>query len=248
LKSLQDQDEASKQEAQSNGWWPTISSSFHSKSNGQEQEKKREQERLQRVARRRIIENEMKQGEDRLQQLKDDWRSVVWEISAIRQKIETEAWTRRMEEERQQREDEEAMKRAKEERRRRWQEECRERQAEAQRAEVARHRARAEAQARAREQEGLEKRIWADFDAETARRVEERRRFQSTRDDVGVGSTTASQRTNCRHDKFWPQVGGPHHCWNCQTFLRYFAFQCPGCRMIACMNCRQTLRDGRGRR
>lgn len=53
------------------------------------------------------------------------------------------------------------------------------------------------------------------------------------------GNATSS---SCKHEWFWPKVMGSHQCQNCNLIRHRFAFQCPGCRIVACASCRQILR------
>lgn len=46
----------------------------------------------------------------------------------------------------------------------------------------------------------------------------------------------------CQHRAFWPKLEGSYTCSECREVQRRFVFQCPGCDMIACANCRQELR------
>ncbi|KAL8659709.1 MAG: hypothetical protein Q9202_006989 [Teloschistes flavicans] len=46
----------------------------------------------------------------------------------------------------------------------------------------------------------------------------------------------------CQHRAFWPKLEGSYTCSECGEVQRRFVFQCPGCEMIACANCRQELR------
>lgn len=72
---------------------------------------------------------------------------------------------------------------------------------------------------------------------------------QTARNNMSRPATTAAstvpQNTLCRHDAFWPKMLGSHVCSNCHSVQRQFAFQCPGCKMIACANCRRVLRGER---
>ncbi|OCK83361.1 DnaJ-domain-containing protein [Lepidopterella palustris CBS 459.81] len=49
----------------------------------------------------------------------------------------------------------------------------------------------------------------------------------------------------CRHNVWWNEVPGPHDCTHCTRPLYRFAYQCPGCKTIACASCRGTLKAGR---
>lgn len=51
-----------------------------------------------------------------------------------------------------------------------------------------------------------------------------------------------STSSSCKHEWFWPRVMGSQQCQNCNLIQNRFAFQCPGCRMMACASCRQILR------
>ncbi|OCL03808.1 DnaJ-domain-containing protein [Glonium stellatum] len=62
------------------------------------------------------------------------------------------------------------------------------------------------------------------------------------------GSGPSKTSSACRHEMFWPKLNGSHTCQNCHGIQRRFAFQCPGCNMIACAGCRQSLRGERRRR
>jgi hypothetical protein len=53
---------------------------------------------------------------------------------------------------------------------------------------------------------------------------------------------SVSARSGCRHGKFWPKLEGRQICDSCHIVQKRFAYQCPGCRMVACANCRQALR------
>lgn len=81
----------------------------------------------------------------------------------------------------------------------------------------------------------------------TKKRAEPRRKAPSDRSKPATplySSSHASRftKSTCRHDKFWPKIEGKHLCTNCHAVQNRFAFQCPGCKMIACASCRQTLK------
>jgi hypothetical protein len=67
-----------------------------------------------------------------------------------------------------------------------------------------------------------------------------------------IADTTAG-KTPCQHSKFWPKIDGGQSCSHCHEYQPRFVFQCPDCKMIACANCRQSMRgenqrSGKGRR
>jgi hypothetical protein len=47
---------------------------------------------------------------------------------------------------------------------------------------------------------------------------------------------------NCKHRAWWNRVEGRFRCSCCAEDTRRFAFQCPGCKKIACASCRDDLR------
>lgn len=90
-----------------------------------------------------------------------------------------------------------------------------------------------------------EERIQATHAAEEAARksrVAQEERARPTASMYGSSHAPNLTQNNCRHEKFWPKVEGRQQCNNCSVFQNRFAFQCPGCGMIACANCRQNLR------
>lgn len=219
LQSLQKEDDkAARQEARQGGWWSSLSYSFVGKSKEKEDEKeRREIGRLQRAAHRHVIEKELNQEKSRLRNLGDGWEILVGEISIIRERLD--AWARAERKEEEQLGKDEVRTPSEEENIRQqwgaWEEMAR----------------RAEGRQRA-------------YRETKSTRRESRERFQSTwaYTNNTPPSTTRPHRTNCRHRRYWPRTAGMHQCENCQTTQRHFAFQCPECDMIACANCRQSLR------
>lgn len=72
---------------------------------------------------------------------------------------------------------------------------------------------------------------------EAARNVQAQAAFM-----YGFSHAPKSTSSGCKHEWFWPRVMGSHQCQNCNLIQNRFAFQCPGCRMMACASCRQILR------
>ena len=250
LKRLQDQDvEDSRKEKERNGWWAYLASPILGKvKETDEQKQAREKTRLHRLASKSIKGSELKEKETRLQRLQDALQNVNDKIAAEKKKAEDEK--RKVEDEARAR-----RVRLEQEARDQAMHEVRERLAKAQkeRAEWAAKVAR-EAQA-ARETQEAQDRAWMAEAAERRRReAEERaqalrqaeeaaRKARKTRNDRSEPAT----KSTCRHDRFWSKVEGTPMCSNCHTVQRRFAFQCPGCRMVACASCRQTLRGENGR-
>jgi len=83
-----------------------------------------------------------------------------------------------------------------------------------------------------------------------ARKADAARRTNRSKPATASNSShraSASNGSTCRHDAFWPKLQGSHLCSNCHTIQTRFAFQCPGCKMIACASCLKSLRGERPR-
>jgi hypothetical protein len=60
---------------------------------------------------------------------------------------------------------------------------------------------------------------------------------------------TASSSASCQHRGWWDKVEhGSLLCQNCHEAQRRFLFQCPGCQMRACADCRISLKGGKPRK
>lgn len=46
----------------------------------------------------------------------------------------------------------------------------------------------------------------------------------------------------CHHRAFWAKISGTGICQRCNRRVPWFLFQCPGCRMQACADCRTILK------
>ena len=265
LKRLQDQDDEDlRKEKERNSWWAYLASPIYGKVNETDEQKQaREAERLHRVASKSIKVSELNKKNAKLQALQDALQTVNSKIAAEKTKAQDEAraqareWRFKMEQEarsRAQQEMHERFVKAQKEQAERAAKEAREAQAarEAWEAEARKARETREAQERVRKAAAAERfKREAEERARRMRAAEEAaRKAQQAQNDRSNPTTplyrsscaTGSRKSTCRHDKFWPKVEGKHLCSNCQTVQRRFAFQCPSCKMIACANCRQTLR------
>jgi hypothetical protein len=54
-----------------------------------------------------------------------------------------------------------------------------------------------------------------------------------------------SKRSSCRHRRFWTRVSGRYTCRTCHQLQYRFVFKCPGCDILACASCRDSLKQGR---
>lgn len=245
LKRLQDQDdEDMRKERERNGWFAYLTRPLYGKNDEtDEQKQERETERLHRLASKSIKGSELREKEAKLQNLQMELQNVDSHIAAEKKKAEDER--KRLEDEARAR-----RMRMEQEERDRWLREIRERTAKAQKeaSERAAREAR-EAQAAREAQESQQRAQMAAAAAERRRREEERAQaMREAEEEARRARKTWNDRSEppnksvCRHDRFWPKVEGSQLCSKCHETQRRFAFQCPGCRMIACANCRQSLR------
>ena len=257
LKHLQDQDdEDSRRERERGSWWVYLMSPVYGRvEETDEQKQVRKFERVQRGTSRRIKESELDEKGAKLQKLQYALQDVNDQIAAEKKKAEDEK--RKMENEARVRRA--RMEQDNRDREMRGMREMLERMAKARKeaAERAAKEAReaCEAQAAREAREAQERARMAAAAAERRRReVEERaqemrraeaaaRKPQETRNDWPKRTT----KSTCRHDRFWPKVEGRQLCSNCDSVQGRFAFQCPGCSMVACANCRQILRGEKGK-
>ena len=246
LQRIQDEDEEdSREEKQRNSWWTYFTQGKVHET--EEQIQKRDTTRLNRRHSKTIKESKLSEEKGRFQRLQSALQNTECKITIERQRVEERK--RKEEEEaraRKARMEQEAMNRRVQEMRERMareQKEYADRAAraaaearEAQAAREAQERARMAAEAERRRKEA-EERVRAMRAAEEAARKSRRTRESET-----------ATRSSCRHDKFWPKIEGRQSCSRCHAVQSRFAFQCPGCRMVACASCRQELRGNSKRK
>lgn len=242
LKRLRDQDDVDlRKERELNSWWTYLASPIYGRREETEQQKQeRETNRLNRVASKSIKGSELVEKEAKLQGLQDAVKDVNGRIAVERKKVadeqrrveeEASATRLKMEQEARIREMREKMAKAQKERAAK---EAREAQAarEAQEAWEKLKRARVAAAAERLRREAEER-------AQTRRAAEEAaQKAKKARDD----RSGMAMKSTCRHERFWPKIEGRQLCSKCHAVQSRFAFQCPGCRMVACASCRQSLR------
>ena len=206
-----------------------------------EQKQERETKRLHRLASKSIKGSELGEKEARLRRLQDSLQDVNGKIAAEKNKAEIEK--KKLEDEaraRKLRMEQGARNRAMQEMSERMAKDRKER------AERAAKEAR-EAQAAREAQEAKERTQMAAATERRRREAEERVKIMRAAEEAARKAkktdwSKPANKSTCRHDRFWPKVEGSQLCSNCHAVQRRFAFQCPGCRMVACANCRQTLR------
>ena len=209
----------------------------------------------------------MQQNEARLKIFERALNDTNEKIAAERKKYEDGVRAQREKREEQARKEQEAKWRAYEQQQRErqaekaaeqakaWREEALRAAKEAREAQEAQERARLAREAELRQRQ--ERTRMAREEA--ARQAQERARMaREAATKGGAGAWTSSSRSGggpakaqpgtCQHKAFWPKIDGRHICSNCHTRQNLFAFQCPGCKIIACAPCRQNLRDEKGGR
>ena len=242
LQRIQDEDdEDSREEKKRNSWWTYFTQGKVHET--EEQIQLRDTTRLDRRASKTIKESQLSEKKGRLQGLQSALQDTEYKIAVEKQQLEKEK--RKKEEEAR------ALKaRMEQEAINRRMQEMRERMAREQK-EYADRAARAAAEAR-EAQAAREAQERARMVAEAERRrkeAEERSKAMRAAEEAvrkarkTEGSETA-KRSACRHDRFWPKIEGRQSCSRCHAIQNRFAFQCPGCRMVACAKCRQDLRGG----
>ncbi len=267
LKRLEELDaEDVKKERERNGWRAYLAAPIYGRAEETEEQKgERETARLNRGASRRIKGSELAEKEKRMQgfrerladvsgriegekkKAEDERRRGEEEARARRAKVEQEARERKVKMEQEARErkvkmEQEARERAMREMRERM---ARVQKEQAERAAKEAREAQAAREARERAWEAMEReRVAAAAERrrqeaeERARAVEAARKARKGREERSGGATKGT----CRHDAFWPKIEGRQMCGECRAMQNRFAFQCPGCKMVACANCRQSLR------
>lgn len=215
-----------------------------------EREMQAEREREE-VRRRRDAEAWKKRQDEFMEQLRA--RRAAAEAREAQQRA-AEEQQRKEAEERRKRQAKEA-----EELRKKWAEEQRKREEEHQRRnKEAEERRNKEAEERRKREEKTES--WRQRATETARASRQDgagatpgRATRSTPtkppNSSGAPRTSwGSSSTSCQHRGWWEKVEeGDLMCENCNSVQRRFLFQCPGCQMKACAECRIDLKPSRGR-
>lgn len=56
------------------------------------------------------------------------------------------------------------------------------------------------------------------------------------------GPAMPKTQTVCTHQFQWPKVQGRHRCSACSQMLPMYIFRCDGCGVMACNDCRKTLK------
>lgn len=247
LKRLQElDDEETRKEREKNSWWAYVTSPIYGKAEEpEEQKRKREEEHLHRFHSKNIKKRELSQKETKLESVKNSWLDVHGKIEAEKKREEDEAKAQAAKRQEQLRKEEEARRRAAEELwRAKWAQLQKEQAAraakearEAKEAQEARDRAR-RAEEEARRKAEMEEYERAVRKAEEARKARERR-YQPA---ASSYRTSTSSTSTCRHNIYWTKIDGAHTCSNCHRVQRRFAFQCPGCTVVACASCRDALK------
>ena len=240
LQRIHDEDEEDlREEKQRNSWWTYF---IHGKvPETEEQIQMRDTTRLHRRASKTIKESQLSEEKGRLQRLQSALQNTECKITIERQRVQEEK--RKVEEEaraRRAKMEQEARTRAAQEMLERMARERKENADRAARAAAEAREAQAarEAQERARMVAAAERRRKEAEERVRAMRAAE----EAVRKARKTDRSEAATRSACRHDRFWPKIEGRQTCGHCHAVQSRFAFECPGCKMVACASCRQDLR------
>lgn len=248
MKRLQNKDdEEAKKERERNSWWTYLTAGKTKETD--EQKQQRESERLQRLARKTIKGNDLDRNEVRLRGLRSELQDVNRKIAAEKQKAEDSVRSQAARRQEQLMKEQEAKRRAEEKQEREIRAEREAAQAKSRReaaARTAKEACDAQEAREAREAQERVRRVQAAREAQEARERAARAAETAQRKNASRPATTANSKSTCRHHAFWQQIQGQHLCENCHKFQKRFAFQCPGCKMIACASCRRDLKGERG--
>lgn len=258
LRVLQDEGtQAEREKASRNGWW-TYMASFVATSAQETQEQKLERERreVDRRAAQTIKERMFERQDSKVKSSEASLQSIKDEIA----KIEMSIWMKKCEEEQvrmrqAQMEEQEKIRqaqmraaqaaqevrRANEERiRREYQESIRAAEAARTRRQEEMKR---EEQERIRKESELKRASQAREGASAKKREEQAelraKRAQGSSNNSSPFTATSSA---CNHRAFWAQIEGAQRCSRCTITTTKFAFECPGCRKVACADCRRIIR------
>ena len=269
LKRLQERDDEDiRKESERNSWWTFFTSPIYGKQvpETEEQKQQREYHRLQRVHSKSIREQNLIQEEAKVHNLRDRLQDVTSKIAVLKRKREEARLADEARVQERLRREQEAKRRAEAQ----AQEAKRRAEAQAEYERQAKWKAEWEAElARRRKEEAVKLAARKAKEAQEAEETQRRARVAREAREAQVKKMMAQERAaqaarrtkaqgpsppdfsstpnSCRHKAFWPKIEGATRCQNCNTVQKRFAFECPGCNMIACAACRQTLRGERRR-
>ena len=273
----QDDLDARKDKAK-DSWWTYLTAPVYGKANEtEEQMQQRRDEAVHRRAVKNLKEHDLSQKETKLQTVESTLRELDRRIAAEREKFKDEELKRAAKRQEKSRKEQEMKRREQEQRVRdewaKWEATQAKRRREEATARAAKDAREAEEATKAREREraAREEAMKAgararaaqeDLQAKEAKKAEERmqaaREKETARRKASWKRATASHnydrpsatfnKDTCQHIGFWPKLQGSHICSSCNVSQRRFALQCPNCKLIACVNCRKTLKNSNGNR
>jgi hypothetical protein len=242
-----------------NSWGGYLSSFISAKQAlSEEGKRRRDLDRLNRLHRETLQQKSLARAEEKLRRLDHEMRQKKAEYDEDVRKLEAERARKVREDELQARlaqmkvEREQAAKRVAEQKAKR--------EEEARREELRREQQRIAEQERRSRLDEIFREMELKLAPERRSRVEEtqrqaeqerRTRTEGTRRRGASGlpraaagaSTSQSQSGHCRHQHSWKYTPGRQFCGHCHRITNKFAFQCPGCCITACAECRDLLRN-----
>ena len=261
LNRLRDQDDQDlRKDTAKNSWWTYLTAPVYGKANEtEEQVQQRRTEAVHRRAVKSVKEHDLGQKEAKLRSLESELRDLDRRIAAEREKFNDEQLKRAAKRQEQLRKEQEVRRREEEQRRRaewaKWEATQATRRREEAAARAAKEAREAEEAAKAKERERAareslqareamkaQERAQASREAEAARQKATYWRANTSPKYSRPPASTSLNKDTCRHNAFWPKLQGIHLCSNCNVWQNRFALQCPGCKLIACANCRKILK------
>ena len=261
LNRLRDQDDQDlRKDTAKNSWWTYLTAPVYEKANEtEEQVQQRRTEAVHRRAVKSVKEHDLGQKEAKLRSLESELRDLDRRIAAEREKFNDEQLKRAAKRQEQLRKEQEVRRREEEQRRRaewaKWEvtqatrrrKEAAARAAkearEAEEAAKAKERERAARESlQAREAMKAKERAQASREAEAARKKATYWRANTSPKYSKPPASTSLNKDTCRHNAFWPKLQGSHLRSNCNAWQNRFALQCPGCNLIAYVDCRKILK------
>jgi hypothetical protein len=200
-------------------WWGYFTSILQGPQETEEARIKRDNDRLRKIAARRIRDSEVQREIAAVRDLENAINSTHSSITSAEFKIRTDKYR----EEREEREEQEKRRmeeeRLRQEVNRRMAEELRKQQ----------------------EKQAQQANKGYKYPSQEQGASRSRNSVQSE------GKQNFHEKETCRHQGWWIQIDVSTPCSRCSSVTRKFIFQCPGCGKLACASCREAIKGVRFR-
>jgi glucan-binding YG repeat protein len=226
-------------------WWGYFTSILQGPQETEEARIKRDNDRLRKIAARRIRDSEVQREIAAVRDLENAINATHSSITSAEFKIRTEKYR----EEREEREEQEKRRmeeeRLRQEANRRMAEELRKQQ---EKRRVEEERLRQEANRRMAEELRKQQEKQAQQANKGYKYPSQEQGASRSRNSVqSEGKQNFHEKETCHHHGWWIQIDVPTPCSRCSSVTRKFIFQCPGCGKLACASCREAIKGVRFR-